>query len=196
MYDEIKRLRLDEMSPWDPIPKDLEAMFPQVLSRMKHDDLSHAIGRFVVMWAHLESSLNVLIYKLVKLSDNADFFAFSAILSGTDIYKKADALVAIGARIKPNNTWFNDLHELQKKLSGPLREKRNRIVHDLWLTHRDVSERVTYKARYDTKSGRPEVASSAPVTASEITKSTITITLCVALVTRLHKEFVISRGEG
>lgn len=186
MAKEIRKLRLAEMSPWEPIPSELLKILPETFKEGQTDNLAHEIGRYMLMWSQLELNIN---YLLMKLAGGPDLLDFYSLLAGLDIYKKSDALMAMAARRKPNDRWFDEIKELHKRLSGPLREKRNRLVHDFWSSNEDQIQQITFKARHDKTTGRPQVLSVQPITTDEIAEGTAVLFLCGVLVKRLYDEY-------
>lgn len=93
--------------------------------------LMMALGSVVVMWGMVEDMVRRFLRDVVMEDANAPEIE-QIVLSETSFRSQLDILKKVAHFRWPNSAWFNAVNEQVKALKGPLQDKRNRFIHDLW----------------------------------------------------------------
>ncbi len=105
----------------------------ELLDKIKKSPLRpHAeeIGMICVLWGHLEMQIDVLLVALL----NTDEKSASVILTGMGFREKIKAVRLLGFQKSPSDDWYKQLNKCAIKIDETLRPKRNRYIHDYWLS--------------------------------------------------------------
>lgn len=96
---------------------------------------SHAqeIGMICVLWGQLEMQIDILLVALL----NTDEESASVILTGMGLREKIRAIRLLGFQKSPYDDWHKQLNKCATRINDTLRPKRNRYVHDYWLSGSD-----------------------------------------------------------
>jgi hypothetical protein len=92
---------------------------------------SAQIGRLCTLWSSLEFDIAVFLTVVAPFDDPA---VKNVLMGSMDFRSKVHALLAIGFKKKPYDTWYDDLAGAINKIDNELRPERNRMVHDFWYT--------------------------------------------------------------
>ncbi|ALR21883.1 hypothetical protein [Sphingobium baderi] len=95
------------------------------------NQLMMALGSVVVMWGMVEDMVRHFLRDVVMEDGNAPEIE-RIVLSETSFRSQLDILKKVAHVRWPNSDWFNAVNEQVKALKGPLQDKRNRFIHDLW----------------------------------------------------------------
>ena len=95
------------------------------------NQLMMAFGSVVVMWGMVEDMVRHFLRDVVMEDANAPEIE-RIVLSETSFRSQLDILKKVAHVRWPNSDWFNAVNEQVKALKGPLQDKRNRFIHDLW----------------------------------------------------------------
>jgi hypothetical protein len=95
------------------------------------DNLMMALGSVVVMWGMVEDMVRNFLRDVV-IEDASAPEIERIVLSETSFRSQLDILKKVAHVRWPNSDWFNAVNEQVKALKGPLQDKRNRFIHDLW----------------------------------------------------------------
>lgn len=95
------------------------------------NQLMMALGSVVVMWGMIEDMVRHFLRDVVMEDANAPEIE-RIVLSETSFRSQLDILKKVAHVRWPNSDWFNAVNEQVKALKGPLQDKRNRFIHDLW----------------------------------------------------------------
>ena len=95
------------------------------------NQLMMALGSVVVMWGMVEDMVRHFLRDVVMEDANAPEIE-RIVLSETSFRSQLDILKKVAHVRWPNSDWFNAVNEQVKALKGPLQDKRNRFIHDLW----------------------------------------------------------------
>ena len=128
----------------EPIP----STDPEVIKRMGEELIENrhyeAIGRVVVNWSFLESTVDTWSMNLTKISVRQGL-CFTAQISG--IGRKLDAFIALARLRKLPENLVKELEKFSQSAQGQA-ERRNRIVHDSWFfAHPALPHRLEITAR-------------------------------------------------
>ncbi len=93
------------------------------------------VGRFVIEFAHLEHSIDVIIWDVIG-GGQADAALKTRDLVGAT--KRIDILIDLACKRGTDAAVISDLSALKLAIS-PLQTKRNRIVHDPWYSRSENS---------------------------------------------------------
>lgn len=145
--------------------------------RKREQDLaghSEQIGRLCTLWSGLELDVACFLISVSHLEDPTDKNVLVGML---DMRAKISALIAIAHKRKPSEEWFKNLSIVLNKIDSQLRDERNRIIHDYWLSipsedGREIMNRVRIrpKVKNEPKSGisRLHLATFKPTTPEDI----------------------------
>ncbi|CDO36922.1 hypothetical protein [Novosphingobium sp. KN65.2] len=95
------------------------------------DRLMMALGSIVVMWGMVEDMVRQFLRDVV-MEDAEEPEIERIIISQTSFRSQLDVLKKVAHVRWPNSEWFDAVNEQVKALKGPLQDKRNRFIHDLW----------------------------------------------------------------
>lgn len=150
---------------WEPLlPQEIEAV-AVVIARQEQDELARELGRFLMVWGHLEMGVTIL---LSRIATGTDALEFSALTNGADVYRKAEALHFLAKVRHPKADWLPCLEKFAGAVLGPLREKRNQLVHDHWLHEDGTISQINLKLRPKGSNGSPSLADEKNVTPAEV----------------------------
>lgn len=171
-------------------PEEIAAM-QQTMGRADTNALAQALGHFLIMWTTLEQAIFFALRELAK----GDAFEVGATAGQLDGFQRLRALAALAAREPRGRPWLADLRLLQKRLEGPLREKRNRFVHDAWVADAEGISHGVFRPKIGTQNEPPSVGELIPITIEEITEVTAELFVSGLLIVRLTEDLRSSNAE-
>ena len=118
-----------------------------------------AIGEVAAMWSLFEAIIDTQSIKLVKLDPHAGV-CFTAQIAGSA--RKLDAYISLAHLLKIPEALHNDLKAFAGSVYD-LGEKRNRIVHDVW-----VFDQFMQAKRLQSTAKKTVVIKEVPVSDKEI----------------------------
>lgn len=132
------------------------------------DQHAQAIGSLCIMFNAMEARVNSLIGVLSRM-EKTDLQCFTNQL---DLLKKLPILKALAFRKRPSQLWFDDIDLMVWAITERIMPRRNRYVHDTWLSFPDGAVRRHQRTAFQKAQSRQEVELSMeadfPTTAEEI----------------------------
>jgi hypothetical protein len=91
-----------------------------------------AIGNVCVVSAYLESTIDSLLGHLLEVSHG---HRLNILNSWIDPRDKIQTIIGLGYMRMSDSPWFNTLKWCLDTIDNDIRNRRNRFVHDRWITH-------------------------------------------------------------
>lgn len=186
-------MSISDRMPWDTVSEAEAQAIATALDRSAYSPLATDLGRFIVLWAQLEQAITIL---LSRVTISADAVEIAALGGQLDLYAKCRALRALAKRHKLPESWHKTLKKISDYISGQLRERRNRLVHDTWLIEDGKFTRFEYRPRALDGDVPLSAVDETPVTMSELREACARVYLARSLVKRLVDEFDASKSGG
>jgi hypothetical protein len=160
------------------------------------NNVATAIGYTSIFWGWLDSELAELIEVLSPL-ESGD--VSQSIVTHIDMREKIKILRALGFIRKPSVEWFSDLKTTLDIIDDDLRNRRNRVTHDIWTGTHDTILRRTRHAKVIRPQARQQVLSTVQevsVKATEVWKLSNEIVLARMQIFSLCGNYLaLKRGE-
>ncbi|HTN61823.1 MAG TPA: hypothetical protein VL147_09735 [Devosia sp.] len=178
-------MKLIEKLPGTTLSSDEVAAIGVVMRRSAADPLAHALGHFILQWTFLETSVTIL---LRHLAETPDAFEYAVLAGQLDVYSKTKALLSLAGRRPRPKEWDQELKLFAKNLIGPLRDRRNRFVHDTWLVEERGITKFSYHPRPAKDGGPPSAIDEKLITIPDIEEATAQVYLAAMLLKKLDDE--------
>jgi len=123
-------------------------MAPKRIDNPTLNDHAKAIGYLCFMYNGLEVRVDNLLGALAGLQDS-DLECFT---SQFDLLKKLPTLKALAFQKKPSQLWFDDIELMSWATSSHIIPRRNRFVHDIWLSQPSGAMRRHQRIKF----GKPQ----------------------------------------
>jgi hypothetical protein len=107
-------------------------------------DAAVSIGHVVINWSSIEAQLDEFIGLLAGIESDVDAAAISV---NMDLRGKIQAIKALAYVKSPFKEWLNKVVLLLDYIDNDLRPRRNRVVHDHWVTPGGRLTRVERKTK-------------------------------------------------
>jgi hypothetical protein len=105
------------------------------------DDYAMAIGYVCIQWGLLETTFDRLMRIIMHWSHRDE--VTHVLTVNIDMRSKIKILLGVGLMYKPSAEWFDELKDVCHLVENSLRPKRNRFVHDIWLSSQEPFLRRT-----------------------------------------------------
>lgn len=168
----------------------------------KLQDHSEQIGRMCVLWSGLEFDIALFLSTLTKIGNKT---IKNVLIGSLDMRGKIQALKTIGFDQQPNEKWFGDLDTLIGTINNELRNERNRMVHDFWITYLDDAgeeeiNRVNLKASINRAQGSGDkslqLSDTRPVSSEDVSTLCEKIIQANAQLNSLRYAYELSPWQG
>lgn len=180
-------------APWDALSEAEIEAYALALDQSDRKELARELGRFLTSWAVLEQGVLIFLTRVAPSAKNIDF---AMLISALDIYERLRVIQALTATVSMSAAWKDDVGKLVGYVTGKLRDKRNRLVHDTWLVEADGSfTQLNFVTRPAKGDQTLSVVDTTPVTAHEIREICARVTLAGLTVKRLVQELEAARED-
>jgi hypothetical protein len=161
-----------DKKPGDKLTPQEVAAFAKAMDRLPNAHLAKALGHFLIL--HEVAEANVL--------------EMGAIGGQLDIYQRLRALLTLTSAQPRFRQWMADLQFLGQRVEGPLRNKRNRFVHDFWLVEEGSVSRFSHRPRPGAGDKLASIIDETPITLDEVNEVTAELILAGLMLKRIHGE--------
>jgi hypothetical protein len=129
------------------------------------DEHAQAIGHVCIQWGQMELLIDMLLAALLFAHPpghpptTGKMRLAACISANSDIRAKIQMALAVGYLRRPNDKWFLKLEKCLNRIDSQLRERRNRIIHDLWMVSQSIpggAQEIIRKRTQGTKITKPQ----------------------------------------